>query len=400
MRLLSSRSFFRDPVGYARAQTGDVLELASPTGRAALVRRPHDVWRVLVTDAERFGQGKWKRRARRFVGATLNTLDGDEHRARRALVQPSFDRRRIATFAPALAARAEAAQATWQDGDHFGLRRLLDPLSLTMAGDVLLGVDLGPRADELAAALADVMAALPRATPPVPGTRGAAALRRAHTIVAELAALRGESTDGDDLIAALDRSGFPHETSISELTAFLLAAADEPPSGLAAVWYLLGRSPVADERLAAELREGNAHGDEPRLPYLDAVLAEALRLFPPARYVDRRPLSELTVAGTAVGPGTNVLVSPLVTHRDASLFEDPDAFQPERWLDAEATRLPRGAYIPFGAGPHTCVGESLARLIMTTTLTTIASRWRLRVPADAAPPIPGRPDILVTVERR
>lgn len=341
-----------------------------------------------------------------MVGPTLNTLDGAEHRERRSLVQPALDRRRVAGRSAALAARADAAQARWRDGARIRLRGALDPLSLAMAGDVLLGVDLEPRAVELAHSLTTVMAGVPRLTPPLPGTTHGRALSDVRTRLRELLADRRHDPSEPDLPGLLLRAGLHEEIVMGELTAFLLAAVDEPPSGLAAAWYLLGRHPEAEARFHAELDEvvgegAYEPGHEPRLRYLDAVIGEALRLLPPARYVDRCPAADTLVAGSSVRAGTNLLLSPVVTHHDARLFDDPERFAPERWLERLGTpRTAREGYFPFGAGPHTCIGEPLARLIMTTTLATIGKRWRILVDADAQPPVPGHADLVVTLERR
>jgi cyclooctat-9-en-7-ol 5-monooxygenase len=375
LSLFSARSFFRDPVGYvdAHGEDGAPLRLAAPTGRFVLVREPREVWRVLVTDAGSYKPGKWKRRARRFVGDTLNTLDGEEHRRRRLLLQPVLDRRRIARFTPSIAARVDAAQHGWRDGARLRLRDELDRLSLAVAGEVLLSAELD---QELATSLAEVMAQLPRLTPPVPGTRAARALARVEDAVGALPGSVG------DLLDALRGGGLPERTVRGEVVAFLLAAVDEPPSALEAAWCLLGRNPPARERLEAELDAGGRD-------YLDAVLRETLRLFPPARHIDRCP----------VGNGrTNVVVSPLVTHRDPKLYERPSEFLPERWLRRD--ERPRGAYLPFGAGAHACIGEPLARAVMTETLAGIARRWRLHVDPDAPAPGPRAPRLEVTLERR
>ena len=119
------------------------------------------------------------------------------------------------------------------------------------------------------------------------------------------------------------------------------------------------------------------------------MLRETLRLFPPARHIDRCP----------VGNGRlNVLVSPLVTHHEPGLYESPSEFVPERWLRQD--ERPRGAYFPFGAGAHACIGEPLARAIMTQALAGIVPRWRLRPEPDAPPPGPRAPRLVVTLERR
>jgi cytochrome P450 len=372
---LSARSFFRDPVGFVgrHGDGGTPLQVAAGPSRFVVVRDPQEVWRILVTDSDAFRPGKWKRRARRFVGDTLNTLDGEEHRRRRLLLQPALDRRRIARFTPSIAARVEAAQRGWRDGARLRLRDALDRLSLAVAGEVLLSAELDR---ELATSLAEVMGRVPRLTPPVRGTRAARALARVESAVDELAGSEG------DLLTALRASGLPERTVRGEVVAFLLAAVDEPPSALEAAWYLLDRNPAERERLEAELDAG-------KRDYLDAVLRETLRLFPPARHIDRCP----------VGNGrANVVVSPLVVHHDPRLYERAGEFAPQRWLRRE--ERPRGAYLPFGAGAHACIGEPLARAIMTEALAGIARRWRFHVEPDAPAPGPRAPRLEVTLERR
>ena len=398
----AARAFFGDPVGFAESHPARLVELSAPVGNAALVQDPAEAWRILVTDAAQFRQGKWKRRARRFLGPTLNTLDGPEHRERRLLLQPALDRRLVAEARPRLVARALRAQASWQPGDRVKVRELLDPLSLAMAGDVLFGTDLEPQAIELAQSLATVMARLPRLTPALPGTAQARALRRVHETARALLSTPVEG-DPPNLLTILQQSGLPEETCVGEITAFLLAAVDEPPSGLSAAFYYLALNRAAEQRLGSELAaafpSGGPSDDTAELPYLEAVIDEALRLLPPARHIDRCPAAAAVVCGTEVRAGTNLLLSPLVLQRSRAVFAAPDSFRPERWLDGAREGIPRGAYVPFGAGAHTCIGEPLARLIMTVTLASVCRQWRLRLDADPGPPVPGQPELEFTIER-
>jgi cytochrome P450 len=403
---LSAREFFRDPLGYVRSSGEDVhtLELTAGLTPFAVVRDPDEIWRVLVTNSGSFRQGRWKTRARRFLGDNLNTLDGEAHRRRRLLMQPCLDRRRIAGFGPAIVTRAERLQAGWRDGDFVQLRDELDRLSLAVAGEVLLSTELGPEAPELARDLSVLMTRMPRLSPPAFPTRQSRALARIDTSIRALIDERRGSPGNDgDLLGVLLASGLPDQQVVGELIAFLLAAVDEPPSGLEAAWYLLARDRAAEERFHAELDavlgdSAVSLEDEPRLPYLNAVLSETLRILPPTRYVDRCPVHETEIGGVRVPAGANVLIGPIVTHHEPRLYDRPEAFVPERWLDSSLAKR-RGAYLPFGAGPHTCIGEPLARAIMTLTLATIGRRWRIRVSADAGPPVPGN-RLAATVERR
>jgi cytochrome P450 len=404
---LSARSFFRDPVGYvdSYADGHALVHMAFGRRRYVLVREPDAIWRVLVTEAGAFAPGKWKRRVRRSLGPALNTLDGAEHRQRRRVLQPSLARRRMEEFAPEALRRAERAQAQWHDGATIHLREHLDRIALEVAGEALLSTDLAPESPELAPALRRLMARLPRLVPPVAGTEHRRCLDRVTRTVDRLVCERRATASGDDLIGVLLAAGAPADVVRSDVISVLLAAVDEPPSALEAAFHLLARHPAAERRLHDELDAAFAArapepADLPQLPYMDAVLRETLRLFPPARHIDRCPVRDVELAGARIPAGTNVIVSPLVTHRETGLHERAGDFDPERWLEPVPGGRRRGAYLPFGSGAHTCIGESLARLIMAATLATVARRWRLLAASDGPEPVPRAPQLRFTLERR
>ncbi|MDX6503184.1 MAG: hypothetical protein QOE29_309, partial [Gaiellaceae bacterium] len=303
-------------------------------------------------------------------------------------------------FAPALAARAARLDAAWSDGATIDLRRDLERLSLTAAGDALLATDLEPLAGELLEGLGTVMGAVPRLLPPLPGTAGGRALAGLERRMDEL--LSASTGEGDDLVSVLARSGLPRELACGELIAHLAAVVDEPPSALTAAWYFLAQDGEADELLRAELAGCSPAelAGAPAPPFLDAVLREALRLLPPARHIDRCPVADVVLDGETARRGTTVLVSPLVTHREPSLYPEPDRFLPSRWLDADAAGRSRGAFVPFGAGPHACIGEPFARTIMITTMATIVPRWRLSLDGSPPPPVPRTPRPRFRLARR
>ena len=97
--------------------------------------------------------------------------------------------------------------------------------------------------------------------------------------------------------------------------------------------------------------------DFPRLPYLQAVMNEVLRLYPPAYILARETIEPCEIGGYELPRGSTIILSQWMMHRDPRYFDDPDAFRPERWLDGLADRLPAGAYFPFGDGPRRCIGE-------------------------------------------
>lgn len=131
--------------------------------------------------------------------------------------------------------------------------------------------------------------------------------------------------------------------------------------------------------------------DLPRLPYTEAVVLEALRLYPPAYALSREAIKPTTVAGRALPKGGIAFISVWATHRRPDLFEAPTIFRPERWLDGLARRLPRGAYLPFAEGPRKCIGASFAMQETVLVLATIARRFS--VTPVAVQEIPLRPAV-------
>ena len=143
----------------------------------------------------------------------------------------------------------------------------------------------------------------------------------------------------------------------------------------------------------------DALGDRPlgaddlaRLPYTRAVLAESLRLYPPAWIMGRRALDAYEVGGHLLAPRTIVVMSQWVVHRDPRWWPDAGSFQPERWLpggSAGDPARPKFSYFPFGAGTRVCIGEQFAWMEGTLALATFAQRWRLRLaPGHRAEPQP------------
>jgi cytochrome P450 len=125
--------------------------------------------------------------------------------------------------------------------------------------------------------------------------------------------------------------------------------------------------------------DGRAPGpsDLEALAYTGMVVKETLRLYPPIGRIGRRPLRDMDLDGVPLARDTAVFLSPFVTQRDPRWYRDPEVFRPERWSEPAPDR-PRYAWLPFGAGPRSCVGEHFARMVLTLAVATIAQRWRLR----------------------
>jgi cytochrome P450 len=196
-----------------------------------------------------------------------------------------------------------------------------------------------------------------------------------------------------------------------EAMTMFLAGHETTAVALSWAWYLLARHPEAEARLADEVREvlGDrppAVADLPRLRYAGMVVAEAMRLYPPAYGLGRQADRATEIAGHAVAAGDIVIAPTWVVHRDPRWFEEPEAFQPERWAGDLAQRLPRFAYFPFGGGPRQCIGNSFAQMEAVLVLAAVAQRFRLSlIPGQRITPTPyitlrPEPGIRMLVARR
>jgi cytochrome P450 len=205
------------------------------------------------------------------------------------------------------------------------------------------------------------------------------------------------------LMDAMDEDGTqmtPQQLRDETMTLFL-AGHETTAQMLAWTWYLLGENPSAEARLHEELH-GVLGGrppevaELPRLPYLQAVMYESLRLYPPAYLLARTSIEPCEIGGYDFPAGSTFVTSQWVMHRDARFYDEPDAFRPERWLDGLAQRLPAGAYFPFGDGPRRCIGQGFALLEAAIVIGTLGQRFRMRV----VPSHPVAPEPLVTLRPR
>jgi cytochrome P450 len=186
-----------------------------------------------------------------------------------------------------------------------------------------------------------------------------------------------------------------------EALTIFLAGHETTANALSWTLALLALHPEAEARLQEELDDALSGEppeweDLPALPYTRMVLAESMRLYPPAWTIGRQPLEDFEVGGYHIRAGSIVMLSPWVVHRDRRFFPDPERFLPERWMTEEEEARHRFAYFPFGAGPRKCIGEGFAWMEGMLVLTTLLQRWRLRL----APRQRLEPEPLITLRPR
>lgn len=339
-----------------------------------------------------------------FIGHSLLTLDGVQHRLRRRQVQPAFTRQRLEGYSASIVAAAGRTAKLWRAGQRVAMEREMAALTLDAIGEAVLGVDGRAVAPQVGAALDRLMKAttllfvpgLERIVlKPVPGFGWLREANRVLDGAARQAALASQA----DLVAALRKPGddspaLSTKEIRDELLTLLLAGHETTAMLLTWTWWLLDRHPAVADRMRSEIAEvvGDRplrHDDAGGLHFVQAVVAEVLRLRPPAWMLERQVTGEIEFGPLQPPVGTLLLISPWLVHRDPRWWGDAEEFRPERWLDATgrydetAPGQPRGAYFPFGAGPHVCIGAGFAWIEAVLALAVLVPAWRPRLVAGA-----------------
>ncbi|HEX8687060.1 MAG TPA: cytochrome P450, partial [Pyrinomonadaceae bacterium] len=369
----------RDPLGFmARLARdyGDLCTFRVGFDRVYFVNSPDGVREVLANHYEKFLKGRGGGRRRQLVGQGLLLSEGDLHRRQRRLAQPAFHRQRVAAYARVMVEYAEKTSARWRDGETLDVSGEMMRLTLAVVGKTLFDADVESDADEVGAAMTEVMnlfdylmlpfSELLEKLPLPPQRRFLRARARLDAVIYRIIeARRREGRDRGDLLSTLlhavdeegDRTGMTDEQLRDEMMTLFLAGHETTANALTWAFLLLAQNPEAESRMHEELDRVLEGGRPPTaadyaaLRYTEMAVSEAMRLYPPAWAVGRLALEDHEVGGFAIPRGSLVLLSQYVTHRDPRFFPDPERFDPERWTAEARGARPQFSFFPFGGGP-------------------------------------------------
>ncbi|MGH2378308.1 MAG: cytochrome P450 [Candidatus Limnocylindria bacterium] len=393
------RAFNRDRLGFlvrCARDHGDVVPLRFGPKRYVLMSDPPLVTELLVERAADFRKGYSVRLMRPVLGNGLLLNEGEHWRARRRLIQPELQRERVRGYADLISRWTAWQLRRWSAGAVRDVYDDMNALTMGVATELIFGIDARtshPVAAALRSAVREATRGRPlrafplaRFIPTAANAREALVLRSLDRSIAALIAERRRSGPGAGILGSLLRSGDadPRQQR-DDLVTLFFGAYDTTSNALAWALYLVGTHPEAWPRLAAEAADPSKDGQEGG--FAEAIVLEALRLYPSAWAESREAIRACEVGGQTLARGDSVIVSQWVLHRDPRWFDEPERFLPERWLDGLADRLPRGAYFPFGLGPRRCVGASLAMLEAAMVLRAVARDWR-PLAARRAEPVP------------
>lgn len=407
--------FRRDPLDFllSSAASGDLIQLPSVTGVPTfIVHHPEVVRAALATHESSVVKGKSGRILGYTLGSGLLTSEGPLHLAQRRYLQPAFHAKVIADGTEKMAHLAVRHVESWLDGQPRNLSEALLDLTLDIVFETLFGVSVGEHRQSLHELIEETIVystkqllsaiTLPRFVPTPSVRRHVRAVHRLRSIAATVlveAKRKLETAGGvpenalQFMVCARDEDGQPLSDSelIDHISTFIIGGHETTANLLSWVVYLLDQHPAVQRVARAEVDALGAAADVAtwtadgrQTPFLRQVLRETLRLYPPAWTILRETTEPLEVEGILLPAKASLILSPYCLHRNPKYFDHPEAFLPERFAGTEEPPWPKFAYIPFGAGGRTCIGNTYAQLEASIVLGVLLQKaeWAVQRPED------------------
>lgn len=391
----------RDPFGFflSLAELGDVVTILIGRKPVHLITTPRLVRSVLLAGGEVYRRGRVFEKATKTFGGGVIVAEGEAHRRQRRLMQPAFGRHRIASYVPEMRAAVERGVAKWRPGMVLDIPRVTHEMAVDSLVHSLFKADLGTGAAErimgafpgvvsgiMAHTLypADWMERLPLGV----NRRYQKSSDEVRAVVDDVVARSAGSDSAEAsllnvLLKAHEQGdGYDEALLRDEIVTLLIAGFETVATTLAWVLHEIAGHPAVErevvDELTAELDDAPVQpSDLARLPVLDRVIKEALRLHTPNWLLTRRTTEPTTLGGYRIPAGAEVGFSLTALHRDPRVFDSPQAFEPDRWLDDNLAGFSSDAFLPFGVGRHRCPGDTFAWAELGVAVATILRDWRL-----------------------
>jgi cytochrome P450 len=404
-------------------QHGDVVRFQVGTYVWHMLRHPDHIKHVLQDHQKNYPRSRFFNFMKPVVGLGLVTSEGDVWLGQRRLIQPAFQKQRVAAFAAMMTTAAESMVKRWQTaaatGEPLDIVAEMMRLTLEIVGRALFTTDISGEADALGRALYVAMEyinhrmnhpfALPLSVPSPFHLRFRKAMKIMDGVVYGMIAERrrhpGEAHDLlSMLLSARDEEtgkGMTDEQVRDQLRTFILAGHETTAMALSWTWYLLSLHPDVDRRLRAEVAavlggRTPTMQDLPQLHYTRMVIEESMRIYPPVWASSRDVIADDTIAGYHIPAKSLVILSQYVTHRHPEFWENPEGFDPERFTLERIAARPRYAYFPFLGGPHQCIGNDFAMMEAQLIVALVVQAYRLHL----LPGYPVEPDPIFTLRPR
>ena len=403
------------------AQFGPVTYFRFNREHVYLLSDPGLIWQAFVTDGRSMLKGRGLQLTRTLLGNGLLNSEGDYHRRNRRLVQPAFHRQAIAGYAADMVGSMRDLSDRWDARilgrtDQVDVVEQMSSLTLDVVGRTLFGADLTGDAAEVGDALNQSLVAFSRLVSPLGPLLVRLPSRSRRTMLESVQRLdrvvtglidskRSEIAAGHAAtdVASLLMQTIDEETGesltddeVRDETMTLVLAGHET-TAMTLSWALRDLTMHADtlawirEEIDALPDRDLTLADIAALPRTHAVVAESMRLHPPAWMLPRYTAADVELGGWLIPAGCVVLASQYTMHRTERFWPEADRFLPRRWLadgrfDEKTPGVPRGVWFPVGFGSRRCIGEQFAWVEAVLVLATLLREWEVTVLAPEAPP--------------
>lgn len=380
-----------------------------------VVNDPDMVHQVLVKHRDNYIKDRIFKWMHPIFGDGVLIIDGEKWQRARRMMTPAFRPRSLRGYGEVMLRSTRDAQARLKLSEGFDIEAWTRDLTLDIALKTLFGASLGDKAERVSTALDDLLkfadGAIQRITPPLSflPTASNRALWRGmevmNGVIDEILEERANSTEEhEDLLSMLlgardaDGSELSAQDIHDQVITLLLAGHETTALSIAYSFMLLGWNPSVVKKLHQEIDE--VLGDRPvevedlrEFTYLNMVIQEVLRMYPPAAITAREVAADDVIDGYTVPKGAQVYIPIWGIHHDRRYWDRPYAFDPERWRPEEVSKRPRYSFFPFGGGNRVCIGEQFARMEMQIVLITLLQQFTPRTLIDTPPPL----DLAITM---
>ncbi|MFN6483732.1 MULTISPECIES: cytochrome P450 [unclassified Nostoc] len=408
----------QDPLGFlSRCRDyGDIVPLQLGLTLSCLVTNPEYIEEVLKNRND-FIKSRGLRALKTLLGEGLLTAEGESWFWQRRLSQPVFHQKRINGYSQIMVEYTNRMVQTWHDGETHDIHADMMRLTLQIVMKCIFSTDVDAGETKVVANALDVAMQWFESKrrqnflvwewfPRPENIRYRDAIARMDEAIYKLIQERRNNKEkANDLLTMLMEAKdeetlqqMDDKLLRDEVATLMLAGHETTANSLSWTWLLLAQNPEVREKLELELNQV-LQGKLPtledlgQLVYTQQIIKESMRLYPPVPLMGREAAVDTEIGDCKIPQGMAIMISQWVMHRHPKYFENPEAFQPERWTQEFEKQLPKGVYIPFGDGPRICIGKGFAQMEAALLLATIAQRFQM----DLVPGYPIVPQPSITL---
>jgi cytochrome P450 len=385
---------------------GDVSQFHFGRRLNTVIAHPDHLRHVLIDNADNYAKGIAGEAFRPLLGDGLLAAEGELWRRHRDAIQPAFRSGALASYCRIVVDEAAKIRQAWQNRKNTGrldLSAEMNRLAFSFIARSLFGIDPGTDRDAVASAFETAnregthrlrsVIKPPLDWPTAHNKSYAAAVATVRSFATrQLGKRRRDPGESNDLLAILasPETGIPESEAVDEIVTLLFAGHETTTNALAWTFGLLACHRGALEKARAEIG-GVLGGRDPtveniaQLSHVRAVFQEAMRLYPPIYAFQRRALEPDRIGSYDIPRNSGVTISAYITHRHPGFWNEPEVFDPERFADGRTNPRHRLAYIPFGAGPRTCIGANLAMIEGVAILASLLPHFDFTLAMDQLP---------------